>query len=292
MSKKKKVNLLLILILILSIIATGCGGNAGEAGGEDIDVSADADTSLADIQAKGTLIVGCDDSFPPMGFIGDDGELTGFDLELAALVAEKLGVEAVPQAIDWSAKEMELNSGNIDVIWNGYTITAGRNEQVEYTKPYLNNEQVLVVADKSAYQEKSDLEGKIVGAQVESAGLDALVADAAFSDTLKNIPEYDDYLYALLDLEAGRVDAVAVDKVLIGYTIQQQPGKYRILDEGLVDEYYGIGCAKGSVSLREAIDVALDELWADGSIEKLSTKWFGENIVIRDVEKLTADDLK
>lgn len=290
MTKKKRVNLLLILVLILSIIATGCGGNAEEPNGGDVDANADVDTSLTDLQAKGTLIVGCDDSFPPMGFIGDDGELTGFDLELAALVAEKLGVEAVPQAIDWNTKEMSLNSGMIDVIWNGYTITKDRNEKVEYTKPYLNNEQVLVVAEKSDYQKKSDLEGKIVGAQVESAGLDALNADADFSGTLKDIPEYDDYLYALLDLEIGRIDAVAVDKVLIGYTIQQQPGKYRILDEGLVDEYYGIGCAKGSVALREAIDKALDELWEDGSIEALSIKWFDENIVIRDVEKLTAAD--
>ncbi|MBR0596781.1 amino acid ABC transporter substrate-binding protein [Sinanaerobacter chloroacetimidivorans] len=282
----KKVSLLLVLVLMMSVFAVGCGG------GETQEPAGDVDTSLTDLQEKGTLIIGCDDAFPPMGFIGDDGEIIGFDIDLGKMVAEKLGVEAVIQPIDWSAKEMELNSGNIDVIWNGYTITAERIEQVEFTKPYLNNQQVLVVAADSPYQTKADLEGKIVGAQVESAGLDALKADEAFSSALADMPEYDDYLYALMDLGTSRLDAVAVDKILIGYTMQQTPGKYRVLDEGLADEYYGIGCAKGSVALREAIDKALDELWEDGSIEALSTKWFGENIVIRDVEQLTADDFK
>jgi len=281
----KKVSLILVLILIMSIFAVGCGGG-------EIEEPADVDTSLTDLQEKGTLIVGLDDAFPPMGFVGDDGEITGFDVELAKLVAEKLGVEAVMQPIDWSAKEMELNGGNIDVSWNGFTIDGERNEKVEFTKPYLNNQQVLVVAADSPYQSKADLEGKIVGAQVESAGLAALNADTDYAATLTDIPEYDDYQYALLDLGTSRLDAVAVDQILIGYTISQKPGKYRVLDEGLADEYYGIGCAKDSTALREAIDNALDELWEDGSIEELSTKWFGENIVIRDVEKLTADDLR
>lgn len=106
----------------MSIFAVGCGKSE--------EPAADVDTSLTDLQAKGTMVVGVDDAFPPMGFIGDDGEITGFDVELAKLVAEKLGVETVIQPIDWSAKEMELNGGNIDVIWNGYTITAERNEKV------------------------------------------------------------------------------------------------------------------------------------------------------------------
>lgn len=282
----KKVSIFLVLVLIMSVFAVGCGGTAEET------PAADADTSLTDLQDKGTMVVGIDDQFPPMGFVGEDGEITGFDVELSKMVAEKLGVEAEIQPIDWSAKEMELNSGNIDVIWNGYTITAERIEQVEFTKPYLNNEQVLVVANDSTYKTKADLEGKIVGAQVESAGLAALNADTDFAATLSEIPEYDDYMMALLDLGSTRLDGIAIDKIYIGYTIAQEPGKYRVLDESLADEYYGIGCAKGAVALREAIDKAMDELYEDGSIEELSTKWFGENIVIRDVEQLTAEDFK
>lgn len=284
---KKKISLLLVLALIISIFAAGCGGGTAKE-----DKKTDADTSLTDLQKKGTLVVGIDDQFPPMGFVGEDGELTGFDVELSKLVAKKLGVEAKIQPINWDAKEMELNSGNIDVIWNGYTITADRIKQVEFTKPYLNNEQVLVVAKNSPYQKKADLEGKKVGAQVESAGLDALKNDPELSDKVADIPEYDDYLMALMDLGTSRLDAVAIDKILIGYTMSKEPDKYRVLDESLSDEYYGIGCAKGAVALREAIDKALDELYQDGSIAELSTKWFGENIVIRDVDRLTADDFK
>jgi polar amino acid transport system substrate-binding protein len=288
----KKVSILLVLVLIMSIFAVGCGGGASEEAATSDNSSAPADTSLTDLQAKGVMVVGIDDQFPPMGFVGEDGELTGFDVELAKMVAEKLGVEAKIQPINWDSKEMELNSGKIDVIWNGYTIDADRIKEVEFTKPYLNNQQVLVVANDSPYKTKADLEGKIVGAQVESAGLNALNADTAFVDTLKSVPEYDDYNMALLDLGTSRLDALAIDKIYIGYAIAKNPGKYRILDGSLSDEYYGIGCAKGAVALREAIDKALDELYADGSIDKLSTEWFGENIVIRDVDQLTADDFK
>ncbi len=284
----KKVSILLVLVLIMSVFAVGCGGAAEEEAAAE--PAADVDASLTALQEKGTLIVGIDDQFPPMGFVGEDGELTGFDVELSKLVAEKLGVTAEIQPINWDSKEMELNSGKIDVIWNGYTITADRIKEVEFTKPYLNNEQVLVVAKDSPVQAKADLEGKIVGAQVESAGLEALNADADLAATVASIPEYDDYLMALMDLGTSRLDAVAIDKILIGYTISQEPDKYRVLDESLSDEYYGIGCAKGAVALREAIDVALDELYEDGSIAELSTKWFGENVVIRDVDQLTADD--
>lgn len=287
----KKVSILLVLVLIMSIFTVGCGGDTTdkEATAGDTPV---VDTSLTDIQDKGKIVVGIDDQFPPMGFVGDNGELTGFDVELSKLVAKKLGVEAIIQPIEWSAKEMELNSGNIDVIWNGYTITADRNAQVEFTKPYLNNEQVLVVAKDSTYQTKADLEGKIVGAQAESSGLTALKADSELADTVADIPEYDDYLIALMDLGTSRLDAVAIDKILIGYTMLKNPDDYRVLDVSLTDEYYGIGCAYGAVALREAIDKAIDELFEDGSVEELSNEWFGENIVIRNVDKLKAADFE
>ena len=290
----KKVSILLVLVLIMSAFAVGCGGAADSATSDDTTkTDAAADTSLTDLQAKGTMVVGIDDQFPPMGFVDEKtNELTGFDVELSKLVAEKLGVEAKIQPINWDSKEMELNGKNIDVIWNGYTITADRMENVEFTKPYLNNEQVLVVANDSTYKTKDDLKGKKVGAQTDSSGLAALQADTEFSGTLAGMPTYDDYLMALMDVSNGRLDAVAIDKIFIDYTMQEQPDKYRVLDGSLSDEYYGIGCAKGAVALSEAIDKALDELYADGSIDKLSTKWFGENIVIRDVDKLTADDFK
>ncbi len=291
---KKKLSLLLVFILVLSIFAVGCGGNNSGTGDEnkgEEDVTTE-DTSLTDLQSRDVMIVGCDDQFPPMGFVGDDNQLTGFDLELAALVAEKLGVTMQPQVIDWAAKEMELNSGNIDVIWNGYTITAERNEKVEYTKPYLQNEQLIVVKADSDIKTKADLAGKKLGAQVESAGLDAINADKEVTAKMDSLAEYDTYILALTDLKSNRLDAVVTDKILINYVMNQEPGAFRVLDESMDDEFYGIGCAKGAVALREAIDKALDELEADGKIEELSKKWFGENIVIRDVDKLTTEELK
>ncbi|MEG1930073.1 MAG: amino acid ABC transporter substrate-binding protein [Anaerovorax sp.] len=281
---KKKVSLLLALMLIISVFAVGCG--------KDEPKKTEVDTSLTDLQSKGTLVVGCDDQFPPMGFVGEDGKLTGFDIELAALVGEKLGVKTEPMVIDWAAKEMELNNGNIDVIWNGYTITKERNAKVEYTKPYLNNEQVIVTKADSDIKTKADLVGKNLGAQVDSSGLAALQGDKAIMDGKKSLTEYDTYMLALTDLQSDRLDAVVIDKVLINYVMTKEEGKYKVLEESMGDELYGIGCASGSVALREAIDKALDELYEDGSIETLCNKWFGENIVIRDVEKLTDADLQ
>lgn len=274
----KKLCVLLAMAMVLSVFAAGCGG-----GGDEGQDQTEGETK--------TLIVGVDDEFPPMGFVGDDGELTGFDIELAHAVGEKLGYDMQVQAIDWSAKEMELQTGNIDLIWNGYTITSERNEQVEFTKPYLNNQQVLVVANDSPYQSKADLEGKIVGAQVDSAGLAALQKDAEFAATLTEMPEYDTYMYALMDLGTSRLDAVVVDKVLIEYVMQQEPDTYRLLPETLGNEYYGIGCRQGETQLREDIDRAIDELMEDGTIDELASHWFSENIVIRDVEKLTTEEL-
>lgn len=280
----RKWSWMLVLVLIIGVFATGCGTK-----GETDEVTVD-DTSLTDIQAKGTLVVGCDDEFPPMGFRDENGEVTGFDIELAKLVAEKLGVEAVVQPIDWKTKEMSLESKKIDVIWNGYTIDKERNGKVEYTKPYLNNQQVIVVKADSEINAKADLADKVVGAQANSSGLKAIKSDEAFKDSLAELKEYDTYPQALLDLE-GRIDAVVIDKILIGYVMAQEPDTYRILDETMGDEFYGIGCRKGGVALRVAIDDALDELMEDGSIEALSTEWFGSNVVIRDVEKLTDEDL-
>lgn len=280
----KKISLLLALVLIISVLASGCGKE------ESKDPT--GDTSLTDLQSKGTLVVGCDDQFPPMGFVGEDGKVTGFDIELAGLVAEKLGVVAEPMVIDWAAKEMELNNGNVDVIWNGYTITKDRNAKVEYTKPYLNNEQVIVVKANSDIKTKADLADKNLGAQVDSSGLAALQADTQIMDGKKSLTEYDTYALALIDLQSSRLDAVVIDKVLINYVMTQEEGMYKILDESMGDELYGIGCPQGSVELRKAIDTALDELYDDGSIETLSNKWFGENIVVRDIEKLTDAELK
>jgi polar amino acid transport system substrate-binding protein len=229
-----------------------------------------------------------------MGF-DDNGEIVGFDIDLANAVAEKLGVKLVVKPIDWKAKELELSSKNIDVIWNGYSITAEREEMVTFTKPYLNNAQMLVVRTDSPVKTKADLADKIVGAQIDSAAESLIKDDTDFNDSLKELRIYDDYEAALNDLKASdRIDAVAVDKILIEYVMKQSPDTFKILDESLGDEYFGIGCRKGSNALADAIDKAMEELKTEGKTAVISEKWFagGEDIVITDVPRLTAADLK
>ncbi|HHX14028.1 MAG TPA: amino acid ABC transporter substrate-binding protein [Clostridiales bacterium] len=290
MSKKRNLLLFLALILALGMMLAGCAKSEPADNGETPVVE---DQSLTAIQDKGVLVLGCDDAFPPMGFRDPSGTIVGFDIDLATKVAEKLGVKLEVKAINWDTKEMELNSGNIDVIWNGFTITAERNEKVEFTKPYLNNEIMLVVKAGSPIKTKADLNGKLVGYQTDSSAEIALNADQNFFTSLKEARGYDNYQNALLDMTSSdRIDAVAVDKILIEYLAAQEPDKFFIMEEALGKEYMGIGCAQGAVALREAIDNALDELFADGTVEEVSKEWFGNNIVIRDVDKLTTEQLK
>ena len=227
-----------------------------------------------------------------MGF-DDNGEIKGFDIDLAKAVANKLGVELEAKPIDWSNKELELQNKKIDVIWNGYTINGDRNKQVEFTKPYLRNTQRLVVKANSSIKSKADLAGKVLGVQIDSAAEEVVKADTSFTDSLKELKIYNTYQEAMLDLKSSdRVDAVGGDKILLDYVMTQEQGAFRLLDDELASEYYGIGCRKGEVALREAIDKALDELQEEGALDAISSRWFGSNVVVRDVEKLTDKDLQ
>lgn len=286
---KKTSILMLALLLALSVFAVGCGGSD-----KDKDDSAKAeDTSLTDIQESGKLVLGCDDKFAPMGFVDEDGNLTGFDIELAEAVCKNLGVELEAKPIDWKSKELELTSKKIDVIWNGYSIDAERNEKVEFTKPYLRNEQLIAINIDSDIKSKEDFKDKVLGVQTDSAAESVVNDDKEFLGSLKELRQYDDYQNAMMDLKGGnRIDGVAGDKILLNYTMTKQPDTYKLLEGSLKDEYFGIGCRQGEVALREAIDKALDELAEDGTIDKISKKWFDENIVIRDVEKLTQEELE
>ena len=280
-------------IIVFSVVAVMIVSMFGLAScGKKDGGSADGtDTSLDDLKDRGELVLGCDDQFPPMGF-DDNGTLVGFDIDLAREVAKRIGVDFTPKAIDWKTKEMELSSDKIDVIWNGYTITEERIGKVQFTKPYLENAQQIVVQADSDIQTIDDLAGKMIGFQIESAASEVYEA-SPLSGTAKGTQEYDDFQMALLDLKsASRVDAIICDKILIEYAMQQDPGSFRVLDENLGTEFFGIGCRQGEVALADAIDKALDEMMEDGTIDEICAKWFDSNIVIRDVDRLTVDDFK
>jgi len=190
----------------------------------DMSGKSAGDGSLDYIINKGTFIVGLDDSYPPMGYRDDNGEIIGFDIDLAAAVCEKLGVKLELVPIDWNAKDMELSSKNIDVIWNGMSVTAERKVSYLLSKPYLANAQIILVAEDSGIKTKADLAGKNVGTQVASAALDALQSEEnqAVTSTFASLNEYADYNTAFLDLKAGRIDALVGDKTFIEYILANQ----------------------------------------------------------------------
>ncbi|MGG3279506.1 amino acid ABC transporter substrate-binding protein [Paenibacillus solani] len=226
------------------------------------------------------LVVGIDDKFAPMGFRDENNDLVGFDIDYARAAAEKMGKEIKFQPIDWKAKESELSSGRIDLIWNGYTITDERKEKVLFTKPYLENSQVVTVLADSDISSLSDLAGKEVGLQALSSAADALSTNE-IHDQIKKINEFPDNVLALGDLKNGRVDAVVIDEVVLKYYMSKEEGTYRILDEHLAPEQYGIGVKKGNEDLLNSLQKALDDMNADGTAAKISEKWFGEDKVLK-----------
>ncbi|HCS66974.1 MAG TPA: ABC transporter substrate-binding protein [Oribacterium sp.] len=249
---------------------------ATEAASEAGDTGSAA--ASGDIQTpSGKFTVGFDQEFPPMGFVGDDGQFTGFDLDLAKEVASRLGLEFVPQPINWDAKDMELDSGNIDCIWNGFTMQ-GREDAYTWVGPYMANNQVFVVNADSAIASKTDLAGKAVEVQKDSSGLAALQDDADLSASFGSLTEVADYNTALMDLESGACDAVCMDSIVAGYQIKSSGKNMKILDDTLSAEEYGIGFKKGEDELAKAVHDTLMDMKDDGTVAKISNDWFGSDV--------------
>lgn len=245
-----------------------------------LESTASTDTSWEKIKEKGELVLGLDESFPPMGFRDENNNIVGYDVDLAQAVADRLGVKLKLQPINWDTKDQELNTGNIDCIWNGFTITDERKQNILFSDPYMNNQQVLVVLADSKYKKLADLKDKSVALQATSSAADALNSKADFKATLKEVVELKDNNLCLMDLKTGNVDAVAMDEIVARYYIQMKGEKYRVLDEGLGGEVYGIGFRKADVQLVTTINDTLKEMAKDGKIAEISNKWFGKDISI------------
>lgn len=224
-----------------------------------------------------TFTVGFDQDFPPMGFVADNGEYTGFDLDLAKEVATRLGKKFVAQPIAWDAKDMELESGNIDCIWNGFTIN-GREDGYTWSKPYMKNSQVFVVGKDSDIKTLSDLAGKVVEVQADSSAEKAIKENDALLKTFKTLQTTPDYNTAFMDLEMGAVDAVAMDVIVAAYQIEQRKAEFVILEESLSAEEYGVGFKKGNDALRDQVQEQLEAMAADGTCKKISEQWFGKDV--------------
>ena len=279
--KKRFVSAALAAVMALSMTACGSSNSAAETTAADTEVAESQAEETTAEEAKttdgGTLIVGFDQDFPPMGFVGDDGEYTGFDLELAQEVAKRLGLEYKAQPIAWDSKDMELESGNIDCIWNGFTMT-GREDDYTWTEPYMANQQVFVVANDSDISSQADLAGKIVEVQADSSAEAALKEAPELTATFKELLTTADYNTAFMDLEQGAVDAIAMDVIVAGYQIQQRNADFKILDDSLSEEEYGVGFKKGNTELRDKVQSTLEEMAEDGTLQEVSEKWFSKDV--------------
>ena len=221
-----------------------------------------------------TLVVGFDAEFPPYGYKDDSGEYVGFDLDLAQEVCDRNNWTLVKQPIDWDAKDAELDSGSIDCIWNGFTIN-GREDNYTWSEPYIDNKQVVVVKTDSGINSLADLEGKTVETQKDSSALAALEGDnKTLADTFEDLTQVADYNTAFMDLESGACDAVAIDIGVAQYQISQKGSdQYKMLDEIISSEQYGVGFKKGNDELKDKVQATLDEMFEDGTVEEIAQKY-------------------
>lgn len=268
---KKLSVIALALVMAFSTLLSGCSSSNSK--------SSSNDDSLQYVMDKGELIVGLDDSFPPMGYRDKDNKIVGFDVDLAKETCKKMGIKVKFQPVSWESKEQELSSKNIDCIWNGFGITPEREKVLTFTEPYMANPQIFVVLADSGIKTQADLKGKVVAAQSGSTAYATIDKDTKLKDSFKEFIGVEDNVKALMDLEVGGSDAVAMDTVVARYYMTKDPGKYSIIeDTTILDEEMGVGFRKGDNALCKKVEDTLKEMQKDGTLAKISKKWFGEDL--------------
>ena len=261
---KKLINILIMSVIICLLF---------------ISCKKDSDQSLKAIQDKKVFVLGLDDSYPPMGYRDENGEIVGFDIDVAREVCSRLGVELKTQPIDWSAKELELLSKNIDCIWNGFTVTEERKEKILFSEPYLKNRQVIIVRNDGEINSIASLSGKKVGVQAGSSGEYAFEQTEVYPTV--RVVAFKDFLTAITDLKIGGVDAVIIDEIVADSQIKKASAvnQLKILrSEPIASEDYAIGFRKGEQKLVDAVQQKINEMKKDGTLKKISEKWFGTDL--------------
>ena len=282
-------------VLMAGMLAAGvmgCGSGETETKTEKTPAAEEAKTEETGTEAADTgaeagrkqLIVGFDAEYPPYGYMDDNGEYVGFDLDLAQEVCNRNGWELVKQPIDWDSKDMELKSGSIDCIWNGFTIT-GREEDYTWTEPYVDNSIVVVVSADSDIRTLDDLAGKVVATQADSSALAALTDDSednadnlALAASFADLQQIADYNSAFMNLESGAVDAIAVDIGVAKYQVDSRGDAFRMLDDAISTEQYAVGFKLGNTELRDTVQKTLDEMAADGTVDKIAENYADYNL--------------
>lgn len=246
----------------------------------------EGDDSLSYILNKGTFVLGLDTSFPPMGFLDNEQNIVGFDIDVAVEVAKRMGVTLELQPISWDAKELELAAKNIDCIWNGMSVNEDRKANLNLSDTYMENKQVVVVLADSSIETLQDLAGKTVVIQNGSTAQDAIEGNEEILNSLGTLTKVEDNIKAMLDLKIQSSDAVVMDEVVARYytTLEANAGQFKILDETLSDEEYAIGLRKGEDALTETVNSILQEMAADGTLAEISNTWFGSDITVISAE--------
>lgn len=288
---KKALSVLLAATLALGLTACGSSAASSTISGAASSGSGTADassasatyaTSLADIQKKGQLIIGLDDAFAPMGFRDESNNLVGFDIDLATAVCKELGVEPVFQPIDWDAKELELSTGKIDCIWNGMSITPEREAGMSLSNPYLNNKLIVMTNEGVTISTKEELANYNLGTQADSSALETLKADPIYATIESKLTEYKTYDQVIMDLQAGRLDAMIVDEVLGQYKNAQLNNVFGVSEVNFGEDLYAIGFRKGDTELTQAVNAAIKACIENGSAAEISEKWFGADILVKE----------
>ena len=261
----KKIIALCMMLMLTAVLIGGCGSN-----------NAKKDDSS---QSK-KIIVGLDDNYPPMGFKDENNEIAGFDVDLAKEASKRLGREVEFKAIDWSSKEAELKSGRVDVLWNGLDITEKRKENMLFSDPYMDNRQIIFVKKgTTGIASQADLAGKTVGTQSGGTAEEYIDGNAAFKTSMKEVKKYSDYISAFMDLENGRLDAIVADEITGRYYMSKHPESIEAVDTSVGEtSMFGIGFRKDDQKLRDEVQKVLDEMKSDGTMAKISEKWFAKDI--------------
>jgi len=277
----KKISLAVFAMMMVAMLAVfaGCSSSSDTNSGT-ADSGTAQDNSLQNVLDKGTLVLGLDDSFPPMGFRDENNNIVGFDIDVATEVANRMGVELKLQPIEWSTKEMELNTGSMDCLWNGLSIDDERKQAMDLSEPYMTNRMVLVVLNDSEYTDQASLAGKTIGVQNGSTA-EKILEESDFAKTIGNTIGFKDNVTAFMELETKGIDAIFMDEVVANYAITSQNKDFKVLEDGLTEEEYAVGFKKGNTALKNEVQKYIDEMKADGTMTQISEKWFGKDVVSR-----------
>lgn len=280
--KKKVLSVILAAAMGASLLA-GCGSSGDNKKGEGSEAETGDKEDSGKAEGEGqsgdakTFTVGFDAEYPPYGYMDENGEYTGFDLELAQAVCELEGWKLVKEPLEWASKDLALESGTVDCLWNGFTMN-GREESYTFSVPYVDNSQVIVVAESSGIKTLEDLAGKTVGVQAASAALELLQSEEeggqkALADTFGSLNEFADYNTAFTELQAGALDALAIDIGVANYQLKTRGEGFVMLDQELNTEQYAVAFKLGNEELRDIVNADLEKLTQDGTVAELAEKY-------------------